>query len=110
MKKLAIVLSIVSCTAQAEFFTGNMLLEQLTSTSEVQRNFGLGFVIGVHDAHEKVTHCSPDSVTTGQVRDVVLQALLKVPEHRHQNAERLVWQILQITWPCKDRQNRPSVY
>lgn len=94
--------ALASLSVQAEFYSGNRLYDLLTSTNENQRSVGLGFVIGVHDAHEKVTHCSPDNVTAGQVRDIVLQALSGAPSIRHRNAEQLVWQTLKATWPCPE--------
>ena len=88
---------------RAEFWSGNALYAELTSTDSSRKLLGLGYVMGVHDAHETVNHCSPGTVTAGQVRDVVLRFLESAPEYRHRTADVIIREVLKATWPCAAR-------
>lgn len=103
MKKHTLMLAAMLATtqAQAAFFSGNDLYERLQSTSTMERTGGIGYILGVFDATHKILHCSPDTVTAGQVADLV-QAVLKItPEVRHQSADLIVRVTLSTTWPCE---------
>lgn len=106
MKAAALVLALASASAQAEFLSGNDLLERLDHRDTSMQLMGLGYVMGVHDAMRGVTHCSPASVTAGQVRDMVRQALVAIPDLRHQAADAYVSSVLKQAWPCQRQQPR----
>ena len=97
MKKLLLALLVASGTAHAQFYTGNELLDRFRTN----RVFANGFVAGVADGNA-VHHCIPvNSVTLGQVVDVVELKLVNHPEIRHMPAGVLVLAAIQVTWPCK---------
>ena len=103
MKKLIAIAALTCGTAQAEFFTGNELLSKINSEGVVDRMIGLGYVMGVHDAGSGVTHCQPDTVTAGQVRDMVKNHLEASASLRHLPADAHVRYILTAAWPCKKK-------
>lgn len=99
--------SALSTAAAGEFISGNTLLADCRSTSAVARMDCLGYVTGVHDALYGVTICSPQGVTRGQLRDVVVQALASRPEALHRSADRLVGAALAAAWPCEQLPQPP---
>ena len=104
--KRFLAIALVATSAHAEFFSGNDLLQRMDSDSPVQRSLSLGYVMGVADAHFGVTQCAPDSVTSGQMRDMVRNYLTNVPGERHFAADSLVVRVLKAAWPCPERQRR----
>lgn len=106
MKKtlLATLLACLSVAAHADFFTGNDLLAKLQDTTPYMKGIGMGYIIGTFDTSSSITHCPPQNVTAGQVRDVVTQSLLLNPATRHMPAESLVQQALMKEWPCSKKQ------
>lgn len=107
MKKL-IILALLPIAANAEFLSGNELLERIRST-DGRRNTALGYIMGVHDVTWRTLHCSPQTVTAGQVLDMVEQALIKTPEQRHVNADAYVIAALQSAWPCPRRESKGTM-
>ena len=103
MKKLIAGLLFVPSLAMAEFYTGNTLLSKMQSKSSVDHGLALGYVLGVHDAQEGLTHCSPANITAGQVHDMVKQALEVLPSIRNETADIIVQAVLSAEWPCKDK-------
>jgi hypothetical protein len=95
-----------STAVRAEFWSGNKLLAEMQGDAP-SRMLALGYVMGVHDAHEHVNHCSPSTVNAGQVRDVVLRFLEQAPEVRHRTADVIIREILRATWPCAGGTSRP---
>lgn len=105
---IAIALAAAGASAHAEFLDGNSLLAQFNGVA-AQQGLGIGYVIGVADAHSGITSCLPDSVTSGQARDVVLNHLKSYPATRHKSADVLVAIALQAAWPCKEKSKaKPS--
>lgn len=103
MKRLTAALWItLSCSAQAEFWDGNMLLERLTSTSVYERGTAMGYVMGVHDTMQGVNHCPSSNVQAGQVREMVLNYLTNVPARRHETGDVLVLHVLKTAFPCSN--------
>ncbi len=107
MKKLLIILSLVTPAAHAEFFSGNDLYERLTGDAYA-KSLAMGYVVGVHDATRGVMHCSSTEATSGQVRDMVIRRLVERPEQRHLGADVLVTMTMRDTWPCPKKDNRPA--
>ncbi len=105
MKRLcAAVLAATCLSAQAEFFNGNDLLGKMQSSDLTDRMVALGYVMGVFDATRSIAHCPPDSITAGQVRDMVRQYMEGNPSTRHIVADVLVVGTLKQSWPCAQRQ------
>jgi hypothetical protein len=101
MKWAAAAAIVVACNAHAEFYSGNELLAKMESDHIVDRSMALGYVIGVSDTGDGVTHCPPANITTGQVRDLVKGHLTRNPGSRHYSADSLITNLLRTTWPCK---------
>ncbi len=67
----------------------------------------IGYIEGAVDVDSVARFYKPDSpqvcggsATTGQIRDVVVQALMRHPEIRHYSAGFLVVSFLQEAFPC----------
>ena len=105
MKKLILIAALASSVAHAEFYTGNELLAKIEATNTVDSMLGLGYVMGVFDTARGVEHCPPDSITAGQVRDMVRQHLVNSPSIRHITADLQVRYVLKNAWPCPKKNN-----
>jgi hypothetical protein len=97
-------------TVVADFYDGNGLKlgldtfnnpDALSSRELMQGTGAVGYVAGLADAFDSVGHCLPSGVTKGQLADVVLQHLNRVPELRHHAASALVRAALARAFPCK---------
>ena len=103
MKKLILVLVLVAGTAQAgTFWDGNKLYSKLRGETMEQMQ-ALGYVMGVSDAEDTATICSPNTVTSGQMFDIVKQYLENNPAVRHFPADTLVKVVLGRVWPCEKK-------
>jgi hypothetical protein len=101
--KIAIVcLALAAGPAHAFFKDGNKLLSELNNNSgtNVLPAIGMGYITGVTDALLGITHCPPDNVTAGQVRDMVKNYLDNTPAVRHLPANQIVSHVLKSVWPC----------
>lgn len=98
MKLTALILALAAGTAQAQFLTGNSLLQMLDDRDTSLA--GLGYVMGVYDATVAVIHCPPENVTSGQTRDMTAAWLRANPQARHLGANMLVVHVLRSAWPC----------
>lgn len=108
MKKLIVGMLFVgaSVTARAEFETGNQLYQKMTSTNVSEKMYALGYVSGVFDALQHIVHCPPsNSLTLGQVHDLIKNYLEFNPAVRHRTADMLIREVLQKTWPCANNRN-----
>jgi hypothetical protein len=106
MKKLLVGLLMVPAVAHAQFYTGNILLQKMNSAELHERALAMGYVLGVSDMAQNKEHCSPQSVTSGQTRDVVKQYLEQNPANRDLVADLLVRVSLAIAWPCPKKQDK----
>lgn len=95
---ISTILLTLSTTASAGFYTGNDLFERLNDPDRVY--LGMGYIAGVSDLGSGDYHCAPESVTLGQVRDMVTQYLRTNPSNRHMSAALLVTYTLMEQWPC----------
>ena len=95
--------ALIAFAAQAQFVTGNKLLERLDGSNPYERGFGMAYVLGVADMGFGLNHCPPDTVTAGQVRDLTHQYLRANPGTREQSADLLVMRALRAVWPCLER-------
>lgn len=106
MKKWAAGLLFLPAMASAEYMSGNMLYQRMTSTESFERAMALGYVLGVSDVGQNVTHCSGSQVTSGQTRDVVKQYLEQNPAFRDMSADVLVVAALGQAFPCAKNQRK----
>lgn len=89
----------------AYYFTGNTLqprLEDWERNSAAESSWvGVGYVVGVHDALDGVSICSPQEVTIGQIAAVALKYMRNHPESLHLLGSVIVGSELSSVWPCK---------
>jgi hypothetical protein len=101
MKKLCIALLLATpLFANAEFYSGNTLLEKINSPNEVVQGVALGYITGVHDALAGITVCAPETITTGQIVKIMKQWFTNNPSLLHHSADRAVLAALKTLWPC----------
>jgi len=99
MRKLLIITALLCGGAQAQsiMYTGQDLHVRMTSSPALAN----GYIAGVADAYSGVTICiPPNTVTLGQMSDMVKQTLERVPSERHLPAEVFVQAALSKRWPC----------
>lgn len=90
-----------SSVAQAQYMTGNNLLDYMGSNSPVDRAVASGFVSGVADALDGKVFCVPVGATVGQARDVTRSLLVEFPQQRHEPGYWFVVEALRRAWPCQ---------
>ena len=102
MKAVALILSglLLSCSAQAQFRTGNQLLTEMQEPANYRSGLAMGYVMGVTDAGNGVSFCPPSNVTAGQISDMVRNRLFDTPAIRHLPADIIIYSILEPVWPC----------
>jgi hypothetical protein len=103
MKPLCLALALLCGSAHADFKDGNKLLADMNDNSYVSTGIVLGYVMGIVDAFGGTTHCAPETVTAGQVRDMVKKYLDNNPSVRHLPAALIVGHVLKSAWPCQQR-------
>jgi len=101
MKALIIAVALASAGVQAQqhsiLYTGQELLNRMTSSPL----WAIGYVAGVADGAAGITICiPPNTVTVGQMVDMVKQTLESVPSERHVRADVYVEYTLSRRWPC----------
>ena len=103
MKKfiLGATLALASVGSQAAFFDGNDLLQLLKSSDQLERAVGTGYVMGAVDVGRGVIICTPPNVTSGQLKDIVIDFLEKYPTVRHFTADEIIIQLGNNLFPCK---------
>ena len=104
MKKLLLITALLCTGAHAQqssiLITGQELLARMTDN----RMWVFGYVAGVADSQSGVTICiPPNTVTVGQMTDMVKQSLERVPSERHLSADVYVSVTLSNRWPCAKR-------
>ncbi len=105
--KLTALLIVLSITpALADFWSGNDLHRRLQSETTHDKTMAMAYVMGVSDAYQNVLHCSGNTVTTGQTRDVVKQFLEQNPALRDMAAESLVGYALKQAFPCPEKKGQ----
>lgn len=101
MKAALILAALLSTNVQAQqssiLITGQELHTRLTSNLM----WAYGYISGVVDSQSGVTICiPPNTVTLGQMADMVKQSLDRVPSERHLSADVYVTVTLGNRWPC----------
>lgn len=98
-----VLLASVSVHAQQSsiMYTGQDLYTRLTSNPAIAN----GYIAGVHDSQSGVTICiPPNTVTLGQMSDMVKQLLERAPSERHISADIFVQAALSDRWPCAKKE------
>jgi MFS-type transporter involved in bile tolerance (Atg22 family) len=100
---ILIALLLAPKKADAEFFSGNDLLQRQFSSDTAERISAMGYVMGVFDVYVRVTFCAPNTVTAGQLNDMIKNYLTNNPAIRHRSAESIISDALKQAWPCKSQ-------
>lgn len=101
MKRLILSMLLICGPAQAEFYSGNHLLQMMDGDNIQDKSLALGFVAGVSDVWTNISICPPKNVTLGQTYDIVRRYLHDNPQSRHFTAESLAKTALDKVWPCR---------
>ena len=81
-------------------YSGQELLNRLST----DRLSAMAYIAGVADSQSGVTICiPPNTVTLGQMSDMVKQSLERVPSERHLSADVFVTVTLGNRWPCASK-------
>lgn len=99
---VAALAALITTSASAEFYDGNMLYQRMTGDS-LDKMFALGYVAGAADSANGATYCPAANVTIGQINDMVLRFLANSPESRHFTADHIVISLVSKAWPCARR-------
>ena len=110
-----LTLAIPPVPVSAAFVDGNALLKSCetkegSATYYQESSFCTAYVMGVSDTidfyqgSDEVEKfiCLPSGVTSGQLRDVVIQFLKKNPAERHKGAQSLAFVAMLLAFPCGD--------
>ncbi len=103
---LLLTAALLAAPVHAEFFTGNILLSKCQSADAGDRFDCLGYISGAADAAQHRSYCPPDTATRGQIRDIVVAALIRHPAIRSETADVIVAAALGSVWPCAPRQTQ----
>ena len=105
MKKLILttcLTALLSANAQATYFNdGNKLLSDMEENVNTSRMYALGYVAGVVDSLNQVVFCMPNTVTAGQVNDMIRNYLRNTPAERHLPADVIISKAFGVAFPCK---------
>ena len=100
MKKLIAIALIAPALANAEFLSGNDLLQRINGEGSYPM-FALGYIAGISDVNNGTLVCPTSSVTLGQMKDMVRNHLNDNPQFRHFTADVIVLHVLKAAFPCK---------
>jgi hypothetical protein len=92
-----------STPAEANFVTGNYLLDTCEKTDKVSDAFCMGTILAYYDMlYEMEEYCGDGSQRTGgQIRDIVVKFLREHPEHRDTRASGLSFIAITEAFNCK---------
>jgi len=105
---IAALMALIPMQADAEFHSGNSLLENVTQCGKNNQTmcaYVYGYVVGVKDAYEdtdSMPKCAPDSIKKGKLKAVVEQWLNDHPERLHEPAAPLIHAAIDEAWPCPE--------
>ncbi len=105
---LAVALLLAAPDAQAEFWSGNTLLERCRATTPIDRMDCLGYTTAVVDVWTGIENCPPAAATRGQIADIALKYVVENPDQRHLSADVILRGLFSTLWPCQRRQPAPA--
>lgn len=95
--------------AGGHYYNGNELYSICSGDTYVQKGACTGYIMGVSDGMQIIADisdargtCVPDSVRSGQLRDVIMKHLRDNPEYRHKTASLLVLAAIMTSFPCAE--------
>lgn len=105
------VMLLLSTQSQASsgYYNGGRLLKECKSDSALAINVCLGYIVGMADYEDQLQDwsildepifCTPDGVTVGQLKKVVIKYLDERPERLHLTASSLTANALRTAFPC----------
>jgi len=103
MKKILALALLAPSIAFANFETGNSLYSDLNSHDANHRIVAMGYVKGAFDMQIGTKICLTsgyESITVGQVVDIVKKFLDDYPEVRNYSAAAIVGVAAGAVWPC----------
>ena len=104
---------LVAGPATAEYFlTGNDLHKMCLSSRAEAQAYIMGFNDGVSlrdEVHKVKSICTPSTVRSGQLVDIVCNALENAPEKRHWMAAYITIDALAKAFPCQSLTQNVSV-
>jgi hypothetical protein len=107
MRSLVAGLMFVCASVHAGVYeNGNTLLRDMDGT-EMGKMYALGYIVGAADTYNE-TLCIPQTVTKGQLNDVVYRFLRINPQHRDLAADVLVLLALGEHWTCPKKEKGRS--
>jgi hypothetical protein len=90
--------------AHAQFANGNMLYDNMTSSSPVEKTFVSGYVAAVADVLVNAdVVCIPRGVNINQMKDVAKAFMDANPAQRHQRGDSILTVAYMQAWPCPKR-------
>ena len=107
---MMMVLSVGDVNAGGNYESGNSLLQKCKSEPDLFYLHGIctGYILGVAEALDgperglgNFRFCTPEGVTNGQLKDVVVKWLQVRPQHRHFTGSSLIAAALRDAFPCK---------
>ena len=64
----------------------------------------MGYIAGAVDMGDGIVFCvTADTVTMGQVRDILKNYLEATPTTRHMSADAIIIELFKKLWPCAKR-------
>jgi len=105
---IAALMVLMPMQADAEFHTGESLLDNITECDKKDQTmcaYVYGYVVGVNDAYEdtdSMPKCAPDNLKKGKLKEVVKKWLNDHPERLHEPAAPSVLTAINEAWPCPE--------
>jgi len=104
MKKVIIALSVGLFTviANAQYISSGELVKK-----QYEHDYGkalvIGYVLGVVDSYDGSAFCIPENMKSGEMRDLVIEALQDNPSLNDHNAADLIFRGFSAAFPCQGR-------
>jgi len=95
--------ALLATSAHADFKSGNELLANINGDNYYNKGNAMGYIMGVVDAYSGIYICPPETITGGQIQDIVKSYLAQTPSTRHQGASMLVYSAMVEFFPCKKK-------
>lgn len=110
MKKYLIGLSLGMFTviANAQFISAGKLVEN-HHEHDYGKAFAIGYILGVIDSYDGTAFCIPENTKSGELRDLVIEALEDNPQVSKQVAADTIFRGFSAAFPCQGRKTNKSI-
>jgi hypothetical protein len=104
---MSLALAAISWPAVAAYHDGKDLLQDCVSSSEIEKIYCLGYVVGIADAMDlgrsrnNKPACIPKGVKPSEIRGVVIKTMQDHPEAQSKDAAELVFYAIRQNWKCQ---------